>query len=319
MTQPRAETAAAPPSPLWKAVLRDRHFLVAAAILIVAAAGWEAATTWLGIHARKEPVVWPSGVTVGDDFRLMSLADDFPLLRAGGAPVVDANGKPVIAFKRVAPNDELSRVDPNYRWEVISSTDLETLSIGTSVDKANLPKRCCNWYVSRIYRDARPGAAVGSWRLQAYYYTGGGDTVPHVPEICVAAGGAKLLQDPAPATIRLRIPSLAEDWAKDIPFSRAWFRRTDGFYAAEYYTFSMNGTFGDSRLWVRWELLNPFIRSAYFAKIQFGPASASPVAPSAATAAAMDGAAEEFLRHALPEVLKALPSPRDVQRQEQSR
>ena len=302
MTQPTAQSAASAVSPLWKAVLRDRNFLVAAAVLAVTAAGWEAATWWLGIYAQKEPVAWPSGVQVSDDFHLTSLADEFG------------------SFKRVAPNVELSKADPNYRdWEVFSKTDLESLSIGTSVDQDNLPKRCCNWYVSRRYKDTRPESPVREWNLQVYYYTGGGDTVPHVPEICAAASGAKVLDDPGPTTVRLRIPTVAAPWAQEVPFTRTMYRRGEAYYAADYYTFSMNGTFGDSRLWVRWELLNPFIRHAYFAKIQFGPASVSQARPDGAAVAAMDRAAEDFLRHALPEILKALPSSRDVQLQGQSR
>jgi hypothetical protein len=322
MTARAAATSARSSGPLWRALLADRHFLVAAAVLAVTAAGWEAATAWLGIHAQKQPVEWPSGVTVSGDFRLASLADELPALDVAGAVLMDANGKPIVAFKRVLPNVELSKADPNHRdWEVLSDTDLETLSIGTSVDKGNLAKRCCNWYASRVYRDTRAGAPVGEWRLQVFYYTGGGDTVPHVPEICAAAGGAKVLDA---SRIQLAVQTVPEPWSREIPFTRTRYivhapRDSREYYSADYYTFSMNGAFSDSRLWVRWELLNPFIRCAYFAKMQFGPAWPSAGRPDGPAALALDRAAEDFLRHVLPEVLKALPSRLDVQRQEQSR
>jgi hypothetical protein len=297
MTQPVAPQKLAQPPSLPRALLADKHFLAASVILAVTAAGWGAATQWLQFTMLKTPVAWPAGVRVTEDFRLLS---------AGGGKGLDEMGP----LKRVRPNDELIRVDPNFQnWEMIKRSDLETLKIGTAVDEGRYADRKSNWYMVRYYNDSRAEAPVRTWRLELYYYTGEADTVPHIPDVCAQAGGATIL---ASDTVRWQVPQAPEGWARQgVPFHRTQYQMADGRKSAAYYTFSMNGQFSDSSTWVRWELLNPFIRFAYFAKIQFSPAAGSSQGEET------DRAAEDFMRLALPEVLKALPSAQDVKAMEQ--
>jgi hypothetical protein len=290
--------AGAGPAPLWKALLADRHFVIAALILVATASGWGAAVKWLNVHTVKERAAWPQGVTVSSDFRLTSLSKGFG------------------PFRRTEPNDEVMKMfreDQRGAGEtILPAKVLEPLGIGTDADTKHLADRQNNWYVARLYWDTRPRARHLLWRIECYYYTGGGDTVPHVPEICLRAAGMKVNEERS-GRFYANVPTVPSPWKASIPFYRTVaVDGTTGRQTVEYYTFSMNGRWGDSRMWVRWELLNPFLRHAYFAKIQFSPM----VGPS--DPAETDQAAEEFLRYALPEVLKALPSSADMQKLEES-
>jgi len=290
VTIPVASNPARPTS-VARTILADRHFLVAAAILALTAGAWGPAMHWLDIHTLKERVPWPAPVRVSEDGRWTSLPD-----RLG-------------PFRKIEPNDGLLGADgkPVDGENVFPRHDLDTL--GMESDPSNREKRCSNWYVSRLYVDPRPQAPVRLWGIGVFYYTGGRDTVPHVPEICMGAAGLKnVVSD----RLVVNLPGLPEGWAKAVPFSRTRATDKDGRPRVEYYTFSMNGEFGVDRLWVRRRLINPFVRHAYFAKIQFSPLGGS------ADFDEMDLSAEEFLRSALPEVLKALPSSRDVKALERS-
>ncbi|HUT57250.1 MAG TPA: hypothetical protein VNA25_05185, partial [Phycisphaerae bacterium] len=73
MTHTGARNPASTGRLLLARVLGDRHFLIAAGILLLAAVGWGAAVRLLGIATRKEPVPWPEGAVVDEDHRLRSL------------------------------------------------------------------------------------------------------------------------------------------------------------------------------------------------------------------------------------------------------
>jgi hypothetical protein len=299
MTQPAASSSA-PPASIAKALLADRHFLLAAGILAVTAAGWGAATRWLNLTTFKDRVPWTKDAQVGPDFRLR-------LVPLDPNTSLDGNLGP---FHRLVPDEERMAKDPKYRnWEVHTRQNLEGLAIGTVVDRDNLAERKSNWYLIRRYVDTEPNAAVRVWQLDVYYYTGGADTVPHIPDICAEASGARILSS---GSVRFQVPAAPDPWPKTVSFHRTRYTLADGESSAAYYVFSMNGVFGERRLWVRWELLNPFLRYAYFAKIQFSPLGGT------ADFDEMDRSAEKFMRYALPEVLKALPSSRDVKALEQA-
>jgi hypothetical protein len=76
----------------------------------------------------------------------------------------------------------------------------------------------------------------------------------------------------------------------------------------QYYVFSLNGRPEESRNQVRLQLTDPRVRYAYFAKIQFG------LRMSVNDVAMADERAKEFLGVALPEALRMLPMPQDVER-----
>ena len=78
----------------------------------------------------------------------------------------------------------------------------------------------------------------------------------------------------------------------------------------DYYIFSVNGQPVTDRLVVRRKLTYPWVKHCYFAKIQFGPATAIGDFEDA------DRAAQEFVSYLLPRALEALPTSQDVQRLE---
>ena len=173
-----------------------------------------------------------------------------------------------------------------------------------------------NWLAIRTYRGTRLPTRhpLRYWRLEVYYYTGGVDPVPHVPETCAVAGGAAYV---GTVEFSVRVPDQAPaPWGgRDVVFNRAMFEKTDirtgrTIQYVQYYTFSLNGRPENSRSAVRFALASPFLKHAYFAKIQFAPV---PVY-GAADPTAIDSPARDFARHFLPFVLKALPMPADVEK-----
>ena len=163
----------------------------------------------------------------------------------------------------------------------------------------------------RTYEDTRLPAdnPARFWRLEVYYYTGGVDLVPHVPEICGKMAGADPLRT---EDMPIRAVQAAAPWGpQEVNCHKAVLLDRDREYA-QYYIFSLNGVPECNRTTVRLTLASPFIRHAYFAKVQLSPASISSESDDT------DRAAEEFLRLAMPEVLKALPSSEDIRKLDQS-
>jgi len=275
------------------------HFAVAVLVLGGSALGWSVAVRVLKIATHKKPVVWPKGVMVNDEFSMVSLPD-----KIGPYEFVDGDGE----IHRDEQGRPVRDGQPDGQASVEAET-MELLKIGTSTDKKNLPERKSNWLAIRTYRDSRlrPGQRPRYWRAEIYYYTGGVDLVPHVPEICGVAGGAILIGSDK---ISIRLSGAPGDWGKNIvDFRRTRFEKTDlvgrKFRFTQYYVFSLNGRPECERYQVRWKLASPFIRRAYFAKIQFAPLGAVFDQREA------DEAAKEFARHFLPEALKVLPLPPD--------
>ncbi|MBL7133729.1 MAG: hypothetical protein ISS78_06495 [Phycisphaerae bacterium] len=297
--------------------LGNANFLVAAAILLLAAAGWNVAVWAMHLATEKSPVPWPAPVDVNDKFVMTTMPD-----RMGPYEFVSADGE--IDFSR----DKQDFVkDGRPDGEGDSDSDLpgdlmESLGIGTYTDQTNLPLRRSNWLTIRTYRDNRrpPGDPLRYWRLEVYYYTGGVDLVPHTPERCLVAGGAEHLGTTA---MPVAIDGVDEPWGPaPLAIRRALFQWTDAKSMsanqfAQYYIFSLNGMPENSPYVVRLKLANPLMRHAYFAKAQFAPAPAVQMTDRGLTyrlptPAEADPAAEDFVKHFMPHVLKMLPMPQDV-------
>jgi hypothetical protein len=280
MTAAGTGLTTAPGGRAWGALLSDRHFLLAAVILAASAAGWSAWVRLAKLATVKYPVSWPAGVEVNED------------------------GKP---HKDGVP-DGLG---------VMAKETLEMLKIGTSADQRNRPRRQSNWFMVRTYEDTRLPARhpLRYWRLEAYYYTGGVDRVPHVPEICAVMGGATHLRT---VDLSVAVPNAPAPWGSGrVKFQQALFQANDahgeaGSQFAQYYIFSLNGAPEGDRTTVRLTLASPFVRHTYFAKIQFYPLLALPDPAEA------DEAAKDFASRFLPEVLKALPMPEDIRKLDES-
>ena len=263
---------------LIRPLLKDKHFLIAAILLATTAAGWEAARGFLKVVTKKEPVPWPEGVQVAqNDHKLMTLGD------------------------------KTGRIGPYALVQDHEFTENETdtrnkLGIATEWDKSSQRWETgrSNWYSIRWYEDPITKRA---WQVSVYYYTGGLDLVPHIPDICLVAGGNTLL---GTSRVALKPVDGVEGW--DQPYATRTSFQTGRSEHAIYYLFSINGLPQHSREMVRLKLQNPFERYVYFAKIEFR--SLAPVT----TFEESDNAAREFASILLPEVLKVLPSAQDVRR-----
>ena len=288
---------------VWSWCAANRHFLTAAIILSLAAGGWNAAVRIMKLTTRKEPVAWPKCVQVNEEtFQNTTMATvmgPFKRLEVGEIP---GRGK--------------------LGGEIQLEEDvLEPLGIGTWLDKKRVSTRCSNWYVSRLYRDTRtqaPSASFRFWQLDVTYYTGSADKVPHSPGACLAAGGATLVDT---VTERFDAPDAPDPWKKSLPFSRT---RFEGFDAGtqqrlryvQYYIFSANGKPENDPLTVRGELMLPWRKHCYFAKIQFGPLG--PIGEGQEAEEKLRNATAEFIGFMLPKVLEALPSAEEIERLESS-
>lgn len=275
----------------------DRHFVVAAGILLVVTIGWNWAIAQLRWATRKEPVPWPQAVKVDPDCRATSFPDSF-----GQYVMVSEDGE-LGGKPDGRPDGEI----------VFSDEDLESLRINTSLDQSRLDERRSNWYISRIYRDSRvpQGGPFRYWRVEIFYYTGGLDKVPHVPERCLVAGGATLLPQWS-GKVAASAPTREAGW-REIDFNRTGYELSDRRALnvtrhVQYYTFSLNGKPEDSWEMVRLKLTKPWVRYCYFAKIQVAPYDDIQDVDRA------DKAAREFISAFLPAAISMLPMPSDIEK-----
>lgn len=190
---------------------------------------------------------------------------------------------------------------------------MESMQIGTSVDKERVARRRSNWYLSRVYLDTRkgPGQKYRRWRLDVVYYTGGLYKVHHVPELCLGAVGMFLRSR---TNVEFHVPGAPGAWGRPFLCRRIDFenpRTSPPTPGTQYYVFSFNGVPEHRWTAVRDRLSWPFgIKYAYFAKIQFDADEQAPDLDE------MDEAAREFLGHVLPEILKTIPMPDYIERLE---
>lgn len=271
------------------------HFGIAAGLLTVTTFGFNRTIKALEWVTQKDAVPWPESVIVDPDtFRWENLPT-----RVGDRYILAEDG-------------ELSgELDGIPDGEIIPTPDImASLKIGTSWDKQRVASRRSNWYVIRIYRDTKRDAydPLRYWQVEVYYYTGGLDLVPHVPERCLVAAGATLVDS---VNVNFDIPQAQSPWDEPLRFRRARYEVSDRLKLSsrkytQYYVFSLNGNPESSWERVRFELAKPWVRHCYFAKIQFAPRGHTPNTEEA------DRAARELMNYFLPVVLQSLPMPSDV-------
>ncbi len=275
------------------------HFGIAAGVLLIAVSGFAVAVQYLEGALHKEPVPWPEGTRVSDDFRLLGFPRQFgPTNPEGGSP----------RFRLLEREGET----------VLEDDILDSLGIGRPIDGRRLPHRMSNWYMIRRYEDtAQPeDSPYRYWQLEAYYYTGEHRTVPHVPERCLPAAGAEPVSGRS-GSVNFAVSGLSHAGSAwddgPLRFQRAAYSTTTGRMQqdrlmAVYYVFSFNGEPEHSWEAMRRHLVSPWIRYSYFAKVQFAPLGPGDIEDFDEA----DGAAEEFVSHALPHVLEHFPTVEDV-------
>ena len=268
----------------------------AVALAIVAATG--TMILWIG-WVEKRSIPWPEGIEVDEHYRTLSMPEQFGHYRM------------------------LSEDDPSYRngeqqagADIIFPEDqLATLGFGTAADERRWPERRSGWYGARLYEDQDiqdTGSPYRQWQAFVYYYTGIRDSVPHVGEICIRAGGGRIL---SAENVLFNTPAdLEGDWADGVTFRRVY---ADVYgqggvtqKSVEYYVFSVNGEPVTDRVKTRFMILDPRVRHCYFAKIQFRPVGGRGIE----SIEQADRAAQEFVRNFLPAVLKMLPTAETIKR-----
>lgn len=133
--------------------------------------------------------------------------------------------------------------------------------------------------------------------LHVAYYTGGVDTVPHIPERCMVAGGYDPVgREQADLDLGERV----------VPASFVQFQQSAGKVRPQTlsvaYFFHVNGQYEwDAITGVRMKLQDLTVKRAYFAKIECMTVAGQPEqAPAKA-------AIERFMTQALPEIERCLP------------
>ena len=159
----------------------------------------------------------------------------------------------------------------------------------------------------RLEADVRRNDPLGAVKIHVAYYTGAVDTVPHIPDRCMVAGGF----DPAGKSVaRLDLGDGRGMTASFVQFEQhAGYDRPNTLSIA--YFFQVNGDYEyDAITGVRKRLQNLFEKYGYFAKIEC--MTASPDADAAPAQAAMG----DFLHFALPAVEKVLPDWAEVMKRD---
>ena len=276
------------------------HFAVAAGILFVAAISWNGVLWRLKIALAKLPVPWPDCVQV-EGYRLTNFPEKI------GPYIIVQDGE--FSSKKDGIPDGIDIV----REDVLDS-------LGTTASKYN-------WYYMATYRDTRvPGTikeGKGRYvRLEITYYTGLLDAVPHVPERCLFAGGYTIVYEQSGLIpFEVKDPKIAAKlpprWRRFNLYRTVGAR--GGEKTAEYFVFSMNGI--PTARWevVRGKLMLFTVRYCYFAKIQIAVFKAGAYRGRVGIVnetdlSISDQACRDFLSHALPDILRFLPSADDVKK-----
>ena len=272
------------------------HFAVAAGLLLVVGAGWQGIMSALRWSMAKSPVPWPAGVKVDEHHRLTTFPEKL------GPYLIVQDGE----WSGGQTDGMLDGV------QVIREEVLEEM--GTK-------DHDLNWYFSGIYRDTRSGGANALpgrhyVQMQISYYTGLLDAVPHIPFVCLGAAGYTVIAGES-GFVSVSVPTAARPW-NNLEIYRTTFTKK-GNKTAQHHFFSVNGKPSADWKLVRGRLSVPWVTSCSVARGQLGVGAAEGggLLPETDTAKC-DELCRDFLAHALPEILRFLPSAEDVAALEKS-
>ena len=159
---------------------------------------------------------------------------------------------------------DFAQLGPEYRLDETHAISAEGLQeLGTDE------------YLSCTLRDTRcaPNDPLGRVNVLITYYTGDPDQVPHVPDVCYLGGGFQQL---GTDKLSLNIPALGSSGesipVRQLKFGKQVFGARQE--ATVLYLFRANGQYECDRQRLRLILGNPFVRYAYFSKVELSfPAS----------------------------------------------
>jgi hypothetical protein len=255
-----------------KQVLSQPAFLVVAGILLLAAAGLNAATEFLQLHFRKLPVP------------LARELADFPN-RLGPWRQVSIDVPLSHDFEEVLGTK-------NYIFRTYVDTRIFPDKELDGLFKDKTPNQC----EQEAYKlQMKNDQAVA--RLMLTYYTGMVDTVAHVPDRCMTAGGYEPTRYETPVWDALK-DRPGDHMVRFIVFEDQTAPNQSVAQSISYF-FNCNGEYTNDSIRVRTRLADLFQTYGYYMKIE-----THIYKTDAANAARIKN---ELLSHALPEVEKCLP------------
>lgn len=219
-----------PQSVLGRALF-SRHFIIAAAILLVASVGSKAALQQLHIVLAKKAV---------------------PLLKPLDEVSETFGPRFALATEMDYPKENINR----GRYEMTEDVE-ETL--GT--------KHHLTWFYKDNQRSS--GKALTYVRLHIAYYPQMLDPVPHVPDICMAAAGYDPDPEDPGREVAWSADDLPEEWQawRQVQIQRSAFVRKNDSTVA-FHVFSVNGDPVLDRVKVSAKLSDPRKKYCYYAKVE---------------------------------------------------
>lgn len=248
--------------------------LLVCAILLAAAVGLNASVAALKLTFQKKPVPLrqPLAALPAEIGPWVQISID---IRLSAEQEADLRAQDYI--QRIYADTRLAEPGVLARWR---SADVKTPELR-----------------EEMFRAVRSKDAMGIMRLHVAYHTGAVDTVPHIPERCMLAGGfdpvgrTQAVLDAGGRNLRTSFVQSEEraGHAQPMTFNVAYFFQVNGDYEH------------DAITGVRRRLQDLSERYAYFAKVELmtqGPG---------ADAAESQRAMADFLSHALPQIERVLP------------
>lgn len=290
MTDTSTSSVSPPKAPVAspvKRLLRDPRFIVAAVVLTVCAAGFNAAARALQLNFRKLAVPLP----------VKSLDD-----KAEGIPATLASRWIQVTDDRPLSSDVEAALGTK-QYVMRTYVDLRAARKTEADFKDRNPQK-----IQSLIADLQARQPAAIVLVQITYYTGLVDTVPHIPDRCMVADGFQ------PTDWRdLTVPqAYADGKPRDVKFRFITFEDITGRGRVTRnvgYFFHVNGRYEDDPLGVRKTLQNLFETYSYFAKVELMTEQPGH-GGAAATATARDAAAtsmQELLQALLPELEPRLP------------
>jgi hypothetical protein len=264
-----------PPPALAKDTLRPfRHtgFLIAAAVLLVAAIGLNASVQFLQLHFKKEAV--PLRKSFSDPTAMPQVIG--PWVQVAREDTLDAD-----MLASLATNDFLFCYYVNSKELGLTPHDIQKMMEGKNVLDQKLE-------LGKLQR--RKPTAILQFTLA--YYTGKADTVAHIPERCYVGDGFDPIN---PQTEKWRVGEQTLE-VRHITFENQTGARVPCNVA---YFFHTNGRYESDSLRVRATLQNLFARYGYYSKAE--------LMCQASDRTASQLAMQDFLAQALPAFEAALP------------
>ncbi len=275
----RAETAPGTPAsgaalvPAIRRAISQPQFLVAFVVLFVAAMSLGAATSYMKLYFKKEPVplVKQLEQIPGSLGNWVQVSSDREL----NDEMLDVLGTREYIFRDYVDS------------RIVDQATIDQFKQMTDSERGKL--------LSTIERQ-HPEAAV---RLSVTYYTGMVDTVAHIPDRCYVAGDMNPTEKTTPVwTLMDRNHQPLQTRVSSIHFEAS---HDDGIPTRNVaYFFHCNGSYEhDAITGVRRKLQNLFERRAYYAKIE--------VLTLNSDYQKSDAVLQDFLSSALPEIEQCFP------------